>query len=76
MFAVGTDWSAPLARTLGPSQVMLHQELDGSGKTFWSQYTGQVTGAAKTSVTINDTAPGEDRWNMAAVELLGDGPGQ
>jgi len=27
------------------------------------------------SVTLNDTAPTTDQWNMAAVEILGDGPG-
>jgi hypothetical protein len=27
------------------------------------------------TVTMNDTAPTNDQWNMAAVELLGDGPG-
>ena len=77
VYAVGNDWDAATARTLGPNQMMLHQFLDtGTGDTFWSQYTGQITGAAGESVTLNDTAPTSDQWNMAAVEILGDGKGK
>ena len=75
--AVGHDWDNAVARTLGPNQVMLRQYLDtASGDTSWSQYLGQITGPAGSLVTINDTAPTHERWDMAAVELLGDGPGQ
>ncbi len=76
VFAVGDDWDRAVARTLGPNQMVLHEYLDEStGETFWSQYTALVTGAAGTTVTLGDTAPTNDQWNMAAVELLGDGPG-
>jgi hypothetical protein len=70
-FAVGSDYTQPLQRTLGTNQVSLHEYLAGSGDTFWSQYLGQVTGAAGTTITLNDTAPTNDEWNMAEVELLG-----
>jgi hypothetical protein len=76
VFAVGHDWDNAIERTLGSNQVMLHQYLDtAAGDTAWSQYTGQVTGPTGTVVTLNDTAPTSDRWDMAAVELRGDGPG-
>jgi hypothetical protein len=76
VFAVGDDWDRAVARTLGPNQMLLHEYLDeGTGETFWSQYTALVTGAAGSTVTLNDTAPTTDQWNMAAVELLDDGPG-
>jgi len=76
VFGVGDDYDSATARTLGPNQVMLSQYLDTTtGDTYWSQYTGQVTGAAGSTVTLNDTAPTSDQWNMAAVEILGDGPG-
>jgi len=76
VYAVGNDWDAATARTLGPNQVLLRQFLDTkTGDTFWSQYTGAVTGMAGEAVTLNDTAPTTDQWNMAAVEILGDGPG-
>ncbi len=76
VYAVGNDWSNAVSRALGSNQVLLRQYLDtNTGDTFWSQYTGQVTGALGSEVTLNDTAPTNDRWNMAAVEILGDGLG-
>jgi hypothetical protein len=76
LFAVGEDWDRAAARTLGSNQMLLQEYLDkGTGDTFWSQYTALVTGAEGSTVTLNDTAPTNDQWNMAAVELLGDGPG-
>jgi hypothetical protein len=76
LVAVGHDWDNAVARTLATNQVMLHQYLDtGAGDTSWSQYLGQITGPAGSLVTMNDTAPTNDRWDMAAVELRGDGPG-
>ncbi len=76
VFAVGNDYDKATARTLGTNQVMLHQDVDtATGDTYWSQYTGQITGLSGETVTMNDTAPTTDQWNMAAVELLGDGPG-
>jgi Domain of unknown function (DUF4082)/Bacterial Ig domain/Fibronectin type III domain/Lysyl oxidase len=75
-FAVGNDYDAATARTLGSNQVMLHQYLGTkTGDTYWSQYTGQVIGPAGSAVTLNDVAPTNDQWNMATVELRGDGPG-
>ncbi len=76
VFAVGNDYDKATARTLGSNQVMLSQDLDTStGDAYWSQYTGAITGPAGETVTMNDTAPTTDQWNMAAVELLGDGSG-
>jgi hypothetical protein len=73
VFGVGEDWDKATARTLGPNQIMLHQFLDThSGDTTWSQYTGSITGAAGSSVTLNDTAPTTDRFDFVAVELVGD----
>lgn len=37
-------------------------------------YTGAITGSAGETVTLNDPAPTNDEWNMAAIEILGDGP--
>ena len=76
VFGVGNDYDNATARTLGSNQVMLSQYLNTkTGDSYWSQYTGAVTGAAGSTVTLNDTAPTNDQWNMAAVEVLGDGPG-
>ena len=77
VLGVGNDYDTATGRTLGLNQVMLRQYLDtGTGDTYWSQYLGSVTGAAGSVITLNDTAPTSDQWNMAAVEVLGDGPGK
>jgi hypothetical protein len=71
VYAVGNDWDSATARTVGPNQTLLDQDLDTkAGNTFWSQYTSQPIAAAGSAVTINDTAPTGDEWNMAAVEVL------
>jgi hypothetical protein len=75
-FAVGSDTASATARTLAPNQVLLSEDLDAAhSSTFWSQYTGAVTGPIGEAVTLADTAPPGGHWNMAAVEVLGDGVG-
>lgn len=69
--AVGNDWDAAKARTLASGQQMISQWLDtGSGDTMWAQATITATSAAGQSVSLADTAPTTDRWNMAGVEVL------
>jgi hypothetical protein len=71
VFGVGNDYDNAISRTVGPNQVILSQWLDTStGDTYWSQNTSTQAGPAGTSVTLNDTAPTTDRWNLAAVEVI------
>jgi hypothetical protein len=73
LFAVGNDWDNAVPRTLPGNWTMLDQWVNtGVGDTYWSQYTSIPTGAAGSVVTVNDTAPTSDRWNLVAVELLND----
>lgn len=74
VFAVGDDWDNAIARTLPAGWVILNQYLDTvSGDAFWSQYTNVPVPAAGTQVTVSDTAPTTDQWNLVAVELTGGG---
>jgi hypothetical protein len=66
VFGVGDDWDNATARTLGPGQTMLNQYLATIGDTYWVQVTSS---AVSGSVTINDTAPTTDRWNLSVVEV-------
>ena len=76
VYAVGEDATAATARTLASNQVLLSEDLDtAKGNTFWSQYLGATTGPLGEMVTLADSAPAGDAWNMAAVEILGDGVG-
>jgi hypothetical protein len=74
VFAVGHDYSNAVARTLPSGWVVLEQWLDTkAGDTYWSQYTNDPTGPAGSVITVNDLAPTNDNWDLAAVELLNDG---
>jgi hypothetical protein len=69
-FAVGFDWDHAIARSPGPGQSLLHQWLDGAaGNTFWVQDAAATSAAAGQAITVDDTAPLTDRWDMAAVEV-------
>lgn len=71
VFGVGEDYSHAIARTPAPGQSIISQWVDpGPGETFWVQDLNTVTPNSGTSVTLADTAPTKDIWNMAAAEVL------
>ena len=70
VFGVGGDWDKAIARTLGANQTMIHQLLSSSSDTYWAQRQNSTTPLSGTSVTINDTAPTTDRYNLTVVEVL------
>jgi RHS repeat-associated protein len=68
--AAGNDWDNPTARTVGSGQTLVHEFVDtGVGDDYWAQRTTGTTGPAGTTVTINDTAPTGDQWNLVAAEI-------
>src|SRR5581483_6172205 len=74
VFAAGNDWDSATARMLPGGWAMLDQWVnDGTGDTYWTQYTNAPTGPAGSKVTVSDTAPATNHWNLAAVELINDG---
>lgn len=74
VFATGNDWDSATPRRLPVGWQMLNQRLvTSTGDTFWSQYTNQPTGRAGSRIAVSDLAPINDRWNLAAVELVNSG---
>ena len=70
VFAVGNDWDRAVARTPAAGQVLVHQRIDTqTGDTFWVQST-TAPSAAYVLVDIHDSAPTNDQWNYAAVEIV------
>jgi len=69
VFAVGVDWLNGALRTVGAGQVMISQSTDTQHATYWVQATKSVTPKAGTLVTINDTKPARDPYNMVLVEI-------
>jgi hypothetical protein len=67
---VGNDYDNATARTVGAGQTLIHQALSATGDTYWMQRQTAATPLSGTSVTINDTAPSGDRYNLAICEIL------
>jgi chitodextrinase len=70
VWGVGTDWSTATARTVGSTQTLVDQFLAPAGDTYWVQRQNAPTPASGTAVTINDTAPTGDRYDLAVIEVL------
>jgi beta-lactam-binding protein with PASTA domain len=71
VYAVGNDWDRAVARVLGPGQAMVHQFVDTAvGDTFWVQQRVGAVASPGTVVQLNATAPTNDRWNFAIVEIV------
>jgi hypothetical protein len=70
VLGVGNDYDNAVARTVGSGQIIAHQFLSSAGDTYWVQRQGAPTPVSGTNVTINDTAPTGDRYNLTIVEVL------
>ena len=70
VFAVGDDWAKAAARTPGAGQRLVGHATDASGDTYWVQTTNKVTPKSGTKVTITDTKPATDPYNLVLVEIL------
>lgn len=69
VFAAGDDWLKSINRTPGSGQKIWQQSTDSVGDTYWVQSTNAPTANAGTPVTINDTAPTGDRFDLVLVEI-------
>ncbi|GFO56251.1 hypothetical protein GMSM_32580 [Geomonas sp. Red276] len=70
VFGVGNDWTSYTSRTVGANQTMVHQFLSsGTWDAYWVQRQTSAIASSGTAVTINDTAPTGNMWNLAAVEI-------
>jgi uncharacterized protein DUF4082 len=70
VLAVGNDYDAPIARTPASGQTVLHQDLATTGDTYWVQMLTNPAARSGTTVTIRDTAPTLDRFNLSLCEVL------
>jgi hypothetical protein len=70
VFGVGNDFDQAITRTTGSGQVLVHQYLTSVGDTYWVQRQNATTPFSGSSVTLNDTAPTGDRYNLAICEIL------
>jgi hypothetical protein len=69
-YAVGNDYDHAIGRTVGAGQALVSQWVDtATGDTYWVQGTTAPSSAARQGVTLSDTAPTTDQWNLAAIEV-------
>jgi chitodextrinase len=69
LWGVGNDYDNATARTVGSGQTLVDQYLATTGDTYWVQ-SKNANNTAGQNVTLNDTAPTTDRWNLAIIEIL------
>jgi hypothetical protein len=70
VFGVGNDWDNAIARSPGTNQTIVHQSLAPVGDTYWVQTLNSSTLVSGTTVTVTDTAPTNDRYNLSICEIL------
>jgi hypothetical protein len=71
VYGVGNDWKEAIPRSVIAGQVMVHQWVDSAvGDTFWIRASAGVIVNAGTTVQMGTTAPTQDRWNFALVEIV------
>jgi hypothetical protein len=70
VWGIGDDWDRAVSRTVSSNQTKLSEYLAPAGDTFWVQYLTAPVATAGVSATISCTAPSNDRWNMAAIEIV------
>ncbi|HUI49197.1 MAG TPA: lysyl oxidase family protein, partial [Acidimicrobiia bacterium] len=71
LYAVGSDYDSAKARTLASDQTMVHQFLDtATGDAYWTQALTGDGGPVDSQITLADTAPTTDRWNLAGIEVV------
>jgi hypothetical protein len=71
VYGVGNDYDNAVARTVGAGQTKVHEWVDTvTGDTYWVQARTGTVAASGTAVTLSDTAPTNDRWNFASVEIV------
>jgi hypothetical protein len=70
VMGVGNDFDNAISRTPGPNQTVVHQNLTAAGDTYWVQTQTAPTVVSGTTVSINDTAPTTDRFNLSICEVL------
>jgi Bacterial Ig domain/Lysyl oxidase len=69
-YAVGNDYDNAVGRTVDTGQQLIGQWIDtATGDTYWVQGTSAGATAAGQHLTLGDTAPTGDQWNLAAAEV-------
>jgi hypothetical protein len=67
---VGNDFDNAIARTPNSGQTLMHQDFSSTGDTYWVQRTNAPVPTKGTTITLGDSAPTTDRYNLSICEIL------
>jgi Abnormal spindle-like microcephaly-assoc'd, ASPM-SPD-2-Hydin len=70
---VGNDYDNAIARTPVAGQTLVNQVLSSTGDTYWVQRVNAPISAKGTTVTVGDSAPTSDRYNLSICEIVPNG---
>jgi hypothetical protein len=70
VWGVGNDWDNAIPRTVGSNQTEFDEYLAPVGDTYWVQSQSSVGNPANSQVTLNDTAPATDHFDLSLVEIV------
>jgi hypothetical protein len=69
VIAMGDNWAHAVTPTAVTGQYLVSRVTD-STDTFWAQATSPLVATAGTSVTISDSAPTTNPWDLFALEVF------
>ncbi len=70
---VGNDFDNAIARTPLAGQTLVNQAFSSTGDTYWVQRVNAPIAAKGTTVTLGDSAPSTDRYNLSICEIVPNG---
>jgi hypothetical protein len=70
VWGVGNDWDNAIPRTVGSNQTEFDEYLAPVGDTYWVQSQSSAGNSANSQVTIDDTAPVTDHFDLTLVEIV------
>ena len=70
VLGVGNSLGSASTRVAGPGQHVVHQFQPAGAGSSWVQREINATAPAGTTVSIDDTVPASDRYNLSVIEVL------
>ena len=70
VIGVGNDFDNAIPRSPVAGQQLLHQDLTSTQDTYWVQMLNGPVPLAGTLITVGDSAPTSDQFNLAICEIL------
>ncbi len=67
---VGNDFDKALSRTPLTGESLINQSFSSTGDTYWVQQVNAQTALKGTQITLGDSAPTSDQYNLSICEIV------